>query len=126
SELNALGFRVWYDRGFSGGDDWKDVVANRIDKCEAFLVLMSPDANMSESVKLELAFAQTLRKKIISFMVRPTELRPEIKIRIVNSIYIVWSVIDRGYLKELERALPGTAKTASASASTTSLTIVGG
>lgn len=111
SEMQALGFRVWYDQGMVGGQDWQDVVANKIAACGAFLVLMSPDANASRPVKKELDLAQRREKQIVDFRVRPTALSAEFEIRLSSAVYINWDAIDRKYLSELERALPEAART---------------
>jgi hypothetical protein len=111
-ELQARGFRVWYDQGLVGGDDWQDVVANKIAGCEAFVLLMSPDANLSENVLTEFKYAKRKHdekqiKALINFVVRPTQVRPEISMRLGDDIHIAWSAVDHEYLHKLERALPG-------------------
>jgi hypothetical protein len=76
---------------------------------------MSPDANQSANVLTEFRFAKRKRdenqiKTLVNFVVRPTQIRNEISMRLGDDIHIAWSAVDREYLRELEKALPTACK----------------
>ncbi len=55
--LEHSGIRYWYDMGLHSGEDWNSVIARRLDKAAACIVLLSPNSVESEYVKNELSFA---------------------------------------------------------------------
>ncbi len=55
--LEQRGIRYWYDMGLHSGEDWNSVIAKRLDKASACIVLLSPNSVESEYVKNELSFA---------------------------------------------------------------------
>ena len=36
-ELNRMGYRIWFDDGISIGDEWPEVIAEKLEKCSVFL-----------------------------------------------------------------------------------------
>jgi tetratricopeptide (TPR) repeat protein len=56
--LIGAGVAVWYDRELGSGDRWKQVLRDRVDGCAALVVVMSPAAEASRWVRLEVGRAR--------------------------------------------------------------------
>lgn len=63
SELQQLGYRVWYDEGIDPGTEWDDYIAERIETCSCLIAFVSTEYLASENCKDELNFARDLEKK---------------------------------------------------------------
>ena len=50
-------FRFWYDQGMKSGVEWAEELGNKIDGCDQFLVLISPNAIESKFVRKEVRMA---------------------------------------------------------------------
>lgn len=60
--LEAKGLEVWIDERIDYGAHWPKVIQENLDRCAAFIVVMTPDSFESEWVQAELTRAQRLRK----------------------------------------------------------------
>ena len=56
--LEQFGYSVWWDVALLSGDEYRDVIAEMIDKCAAVIVLWSPLAVRSTFVRSEASYAQ--------------------------------------------------------------------
>lgn len=63
--LQFNGVRVWYDAGIPAGDNWMNVIADKITKSSSVILLSSENAVLSEHVQTEVNTALRLRKKLI-------------------------------------------------------------
>jgi formylglycine-generating enzyme required for sulfatase activity len=78
--LNAVpGLTAWMDRSLEADSSWAQQIQNEIDRCDYFVVLLSPDVNRPETdtqsrsfVLNELDYAQQDRKSILPVMVIKT------------------------------------------------------
>lgn len=59
-QLQADGFRVWYDEGIDPGTEWDDNIADHVAHCACFLAFMSSSYLTSENCKDELNYARDL------------------------------------------------------------------
>ncbi|GIH07668.1 hypothetical protein Rhe02_57350 [Rhizocola hellebori] len=66
--LQSQGFEVWIDESIVSGDRWVAMLRDRIDRCAALVVVMSPAAEESEWVDNELHRARTRRKPILPLL----------------------------------------------------------
>lgn len=73
SQLNAEGYRVWYDDGISAGSEWPEYIARHLDKCEAVVFFASPNSISSDNCRREVNFAMSRSKKFISIVLEPTD-----------------------------------------------------
>src|SRR5690606_10527735 len=62
--LRDQGFGVWYDAELNPGEDWWTVLEKEIHACDAFLVIMTPQARQSRWVLRELLLAEKLEKPV--------------------------------------------------------------
>ena len=60
--LEAKGLEVWIDERIDYGSRWPKVIQENLDRCSAFVVVMTPDSFESEWVQAELTRARRLRK----------------------------------------------------------------
>ncbi len=67
--LRDQGFDVWYDAELNPGEDWWTVLEKEIHACDAFLVIMTPQARQSRWVLRELLLAEKLGKPVYPVLV---------------------------------------------------------
>lgn len=63
--LQFHGVRVWYDAGIPVGDNWKNVIADKLEHASAVILLCSKNSTSSEDVKTEVDCAIDCKKKIL-------------------------------------------------------------
>ena len=56
-ELREAGVEVWYDEGIEAGTEWPAYIEDRLRRCDAVLIFISPDAVDSENCRNEINFA---------------------------------------------------------------------
>ena len=78
-DLTAAGFTVWSDQEIMPGGNWARQVAAALDESEAMVVIVSPAAAKSESVRREIEFALTSPRyagRLIPVVAKPTSQMP--------------------------------------------------
>ena len=65
-KLQLAGFRIWYDEGISGGENWRKILASKIEseRCKDFLLFSSENSVNSRHVRAEINLALDRDKKI--------------------------------------------------------------
>lgn len=61
-KLTAEGFNVWIDDRIDHGEDWWLTIVRALKSCDAFIVIMSPEADASRWVQREVTIADSLQK----------------------------------------------------------------
>ncbi len=56
---------TWYDQRLYAGQNWWKEILRRLDWCESFVYLLSPDSISSEYCRKEFELAQSLGKHIV-------------------------------------------------------------
>lgn len=96
---------VWYDQRLYAGQQWWREILRRLDWCEGFIYLLSPDSVTSEYCRKEYSLARNLGKHVFPVLIHdqtpvPTELRevqyadlskgltPDAVKTLLNSIYL--------------------------------------
>ena len=66
SRLQRAGCRIWYDEGIRGGENWRKILASKIqaDSCDEFLLFSSLNSVRSRHVNAEINAALNCDKKI--------------------------------------------------------------
>jgi hypothetical protein len=73
-DLQAAGLEVWYDlSGLEGGTRWGQEIQSAIQRCQIFVVVLSPNSIDSEWVEKEFMYANSLKRKIIPLLYQPCE-----------------------------------------------------
>lgn len=67
-EMNRLGVRFWYDDGIAAGENWREIVANKINspKCVGVIFYLSKNTLFSEAIEAEIKMvfgANSVEKK---------------------------------------------------------------
>lgn len=73
--LQERGYKIWYDRGIRGGEDWTAVLEERLTSCGALLLFLSQAAIDSKYVRREVLFADSLDKRILTVRLEIADLR---------------------------------------------------
>ena len=68
---------VWHDQGLSAGQDWWQEILRRLEWCEVFLYLLSPDSLTSQHCRRELELALRLKRDIVPVMITKDTVLPE-------------------------------------------------
>ena len=79
TKLTEAGHKVWLDDSHIGaGQDWRAEIDRGIEDSDALIVVMSPEANISQYVTYEWAFALGQRRVVIPLLLRPSDLHPRL------------------------------------------------
>ncbi len=71
---------VWYDQRLHGGQDWWKEILRRLDWCDLFIYLLSPDSVASRYCRRELEVALQLKREVVPVLIdRSTVLPAKIK-----------------------------------------------
>jgi hypothetical protein len=62
--LEAYGLPVWYDASVAPGHPFSEKIAEAIDRCFAFVIVLSPEAVASDWVRRELSRARRKHKQV--------------------------------------------------------------
>ena len=68
---------VWYDQRLYAGQDWWKEILRRLDWCEIFLYLLSPEAVASLYCRRELEIALRLKRDVIPVLINRETVLPE-------------------------------------------------
>jgi hypothetical protein len=72
--LAARGVRLWYDAGIPGGAEWDAHIEERLDRCSAVLLFLSPAAAASRYVRREVKYADARCKPLLPVLLEQTRL----------------------------------------------------
>ncbi len=80
--FNEAGFHVWYDEGIAPGNEWTDEIANALDRCSLFVVMITPASVPRQNVLNEINYALDENKPFLAIHLEKTELKGGLKLRI--------------------------------------------
>jgi hypothetical protein len=64
--LQSNGCRIWYDMGIKGGENWSNILADKITGCTQYLVFSSENSTSSKWTKREIHQADECDKPILT------------------------------------------------------------
>lgn len=106
--LKRLGYQVWYDEGVSPGSRWSDELAERINNCSLFLVLITPGVLKSPHCHDELNFVLDTNKPVVAMHLLETELPPGLKLRLgARQAILSYQLSSTDIDRKLDEALDG-------------------
>jgi len=76
--ITQAGFKTWIDTEINVGEEWRLNIDQAIKNAFALIVIMTPEAQASEYVTYEWAFAWGAGVKVIPIILKQTELHPRI------------------------------------------------
>lgn len=80
--MNALSKRVWYDAGIGPGEEWSEVLGQRIEGCSAFILMLSNHSINSLNVRKEFNLALALSKPIVGVFLEDVVLTPGMRLQL--------------------------------------------
>jgi len=86
--LQRCGFRLWYDKGIRGGENWRKVLREKIKFSKNVIVFTSANSVKSENVKIEIVTADAFEKKIINVCLDDENFEGTVG-RIINDLHAV-------------------------------------
>ena len=64
-QLRAHGLKVWYSKThLIGAEAWHDEIGQALDRCDWFIILLTPSAVKSQWVKRELVYALSISRYV--------------------------------------------------------------
>lgn len=106
--LQRNGFRIWYDEGIEGGENWRVILRNKIKNSAVVLLFSSADAACSRSVGREITTAQNFEIPIITVRLDGSSMDPDDET--VISQYQMLRVDSPDFEEKVVRALPETTR----------------
>ncbi|MBQ6867568.1 MAG: toll/interleukin-1 receptor domain-containing protein [Clostridia bacterium] len=80
-QMQADGYRVWYDEGIDPGTEWDENIAAHVTGCDYFIAFISKNYINSENCKDELNFSRDLGKKQLLIYLEDTNLPDSMDLR---------------------------------------------
>jgi hypothetical protein len=68
--LAAAGVPVWFDHELTAGQRWLEMIRSEIDRCAAFVVVMTPESEESDWVNREINRAEEKGKPVFPLLLR--------------------------------------------------------
>ena len=81
-QMQADGYRVWYDEGIDPGTEWDENIAAHVKNCSFFIAFMSENYLASDNCKDELNYSRDLDKQQLIIYLDKVELPPALAMRI--------------------------------------------
>ena len=75
--FNEAGFHVWYDEGIAPGNEWTKEIANALQNCSLFVVMITPDSAVRRNVQNEINFAVNRNIPFVAIHLKETILPPD-------------------------------------------------
>ena len=110
-KLQLAGFRIWYDEGINGGENWRKIVASKIqdDKCKDFLLFATANSVKSRDVRAEINYALKQNKKIITIRLDNAVFEPDLEMYLDGYHYLNYRS-DSGFEEKLIKSLDSTTR----------------
>lgn len=86
--LTRMGYRIWFDSGITIGDEWPEVIADKLEKCTAFLPAITRAYCRSHNCKNELTFQVEDKKPIYPLKIENFPLIGGIRLQLASTQYV--------------------------------------
>ena len=80
--FNEAGFHVWYDEGIAPGNEWTEEIADALEGCSLFVIMVTPTSVPRQNVLNEINFALDENKPFLAIHLEETVLKGGLKLRI--------------------------------------------
>lgn len=87
-QIVLSGYRMWYDDGNHGGDDWLDNIENHLEECSVCLAFISGNSSLSHNCKSEIIYALKCNKKIIPVLIDGADLPKGLRMQLSHLHYL--------------------------------------
>lgn len=88
--LTEAGHDVWFDQDMRGGEQWWDLVLQRIRSSDIVIFAVSPDSVTSRACRREMRYAAEVNRHIVPISIRDVEIEdgPD-QIQLINAVDLV-------------------------------------
>ena len=93
-QLNARGYRIWYDEGIEPGSEWPDYIANHLLGAEMVLSILSPNAVNSVNCRREINFALSKNKPVLTIHMEEMELPVGLELQLSSQQSVLYYTYD--------------------------------
>ncbi|MGC4081494.1 MAG: chaperonin GroEL [Vicinamibacterales bacterium] len=104
-DIGELGHECWIDGHLSGGQMWWSEILRRIRECDLFVFAVSPASIESRACRLELEYAQGLRRPILPILVADAGAPELFPLQLGQLQLIDYRISDRAAVMRLARAI---------------------
>lgn len=98
-------YRIWYDESCETGNDFRDELRNRIEKCEAVLLFVSQSSMTSPFCGMEIIVARENNKRLYPIYLDNVDVPPAFQILLANTHHSTPDNMDK-LIKAMVRDLP--------------------
>ena len=96
--FNEAGFNVWYDEGIAPGNEWTKEIANALQNCSLFVVMITPVSAVRRNVQNEINFAVNRNIPFVAVHLKETTLPPDMELQIgVLQAILKYNMSDEEY-----------------------------
>lgn len=103
--LQFNGIRVWYDAGIPVGDNWMNVIADKIKNASSVILLSSSNSTTSVHVNAEINTALRFNKKIVKLNIDDSSFDPGIEMYFYGLNQVNYQTIDYSNKKTIINTL---------------------
>ena len=93
-QLNARGYRIWYDEGIEPGSEWPEYIANHLLGAEMVLSILSPNAVNSVNCRREINFALSKNKPVLTIYMEDIELPVGLELQLSSQQSVLYYTYD--------------------------------
>ncbi len=80
--LQKKGCRIWYDDGINPGEEWPEVIAEKLSGAQLCIAFISSASLMSHNCRKEVNFAVSRQKNLLIVFLEKTELTPGLELQL--------------------------------------------
>jgi len=104
ARLHGMGYRLWYDGKIVVGEEWPEVIADKLIGADCMLLFLTPEAVASEWVRKEIHAAIEKKIKIIGTFLMETNLPSALFLQLANVQMVLYE--DETYWERLCEGIP--------------------
>ena len=103
--LTQMGYRIWFDSGITIGDEWPEVIADKLENCAAFLPAITKAYCLSHNCKNELTFQVEDKKLILPLKMEDFTLIGGIRLQLASTQHVQLSELPQAQWAQKVAAL---------------------
>lgn len=93
------GYRLWYDNGNHGGDNWVENIANHLEESQVMVAFISEASSLSHNCNSEITYGLKCRKRVIPVLLEDADLPKGLKMQLSYLHYLKgWDFASPGEL----------------------------
>ena len=82
------GYRIWYDKGIHAGEDWTEMVAERLDDSSICLAMLTENSVDSVNCRNEISYSIRGGKTLIGIMLTDFPIPKGLRLQLGNTLYL--------------------------------------